>query len=388
MNWPRKVFLDSTALYQLGLRLENVDLAKLMELRDSLEFKILIPEIAWREYLRQRKKQILACLEKVRQVKNTLQEVDQGVDELTAGEKRICAYQAEFETGFNEKAAALGLTISPLPSVDLLRLAQMSLDCSPPFEEAYSGDKKTKEKGFRDALIVFTVMENIREKPEDSAYLITNDNGVAEGCRLLLDEYRTSLTIGAGFEDALKHINATLTTSYREHLRQEREKAKEVLLQFREQIDAKIGEIHEVSPSELSGGLGLRGLLGIPEIPNIEEVRSVSFGDIESAIWKDRDKPRSRILFKLRCDVRAVVGDWGVPAESPTYKVGGGKIYRGRTAPFRTFEKTFPLHMFGEAALLEQDGSWSLGDLKLEKSLPVVEEDLLSLLMAEEKRTQ
>jgi hypothetical protein len=54
MNWPRKVFLESTALFQLGSKLETPEFAKLLERQEHLKFDLLVSEVSWAEYPRGR----------------------------------------------------------------------------------------------------------------------------------------------------------------------------------------------------------------------------------------------------------------------------------------------------------------------------------------------
>jgi len=68
MNWPRKVFLESNALFRLGPRLENVDFAKLLERRDDLGFEL----VSWREFMRRREKEVGDCLTKIKQCRADL----------------------------------------------------------------------------------------------------------------------------------------------------------------------------------------------------------------------------------------------------------------------------------------------------------------------------
>ena len=72
MNWPRKVFLESNALFRLGPRLENVDFAKLLERRDDLGFEL----VSWREFLRRREKEVRDCLTKIKQCSPEAEQIE------------------------------------------------------------------------------------------------------------------------------------------------------------------------------------------------------------------------------------------------------------------------------------------------------------------------
>jgi hypothetical protein len=162
MNWPPKVFLESTALFRLGPRLENVEFAELLQLRDGLKFELSVAEVSWREYLRRREKEVRDCLAKIRQCRADLAKHDQASSELEQAEQKISAHLGNVSQYFSTKAQSLGITILPMAGVDVRLLLDMSLANNPPFEDSQSdAGEKTKEKGFRDALIMFTVLANI-----------------------------------------------------------------------------------------------------------------------------------------------------------------------------------------------------------------------------------
>jgi hypothetical protein len=65
MSWLRKIIIESTALFQLGSRLQKPAPAKLLERRDYLKFDLLVSEVSWLEHPRQREKKINALLENI-----------------------------------------------------------------------------------------------------------------------------------------------------------------------------------------------------------------------------------------------------------------------------------------------------------------------------------
>jgi hypothetical protein len=73
---------------------------------------------------------------------------------------------------YEKKAREAKIQISKLPSIDVARLFRMSIERTSPFE----GPRVDKsEKGFRDALIMFTISEDIKRRPEDSSLVVTQD---------------------------------------------------------------------------------------------------------------------------------------------------------------------------------------------------------------------
>lgn len=373
MKWPHKVFFDSTALYQLGSRLETVDLVKLLDMKD-LEIEFLVPEASWREYLGQRRLELEPCIDRLMQIKKDGSKYGLELDELEGSAARIKDCLSRLDHNFTDKAIQLGLVILPIPQVNLSDLVQMSIDRTPPFEGNISDPKeKRKEKGFRDALIMFTVLEAIRGRPQDESLLITNDALLRSGCERLAAKYETTLSFAANVQDAINHIESRISQWYVKRLREQSEEAKEQLLKFREQITAKVEEIKELSEEDFGQGTVALLLGKTPE--NIERVISLLFKDVKAAIWKDRDQPGSRILFRITCEAGVVVSESSFSLYSPKkFLVGGGPVLRAFVGPGKQVEKTLNVELYGDAQLEKRDGEWQLVTLNIDRRFPAGED--------------
>jgi hypothetical protein len=387
MTWPRKIFLESTALFQLGPRLENVELANLQEVRNILKFELFVSEVSWREYLRHRSKEIRGCLARIRSCSEELAQHGQPVAGLEQAEQRATEYLNVLADHFQEKARNSGITILPLPPIDLQKLLQMSIGCVPPFEDSESErGEKTKEKGFRDSLIMFTVLEGIRNRPQDNALIITGDRRLREGFQRLVGEYETRLDIVASLDEALSHIDDKVEKWQREKRRRQSEEAKDMLLRYRQEISEAIRQVRDLTEADLGQGLFSRVLAGKEgqERLDIREVVSLGFESVESALWKDRDKPISRILFRIRC-VAHVVASPPAPFvfwDTPVFTVGGGRKSNIRlSASEGVVERDLPVALSGEASFEQTDGEWRLMNIKVDQSLPP-EEDWKELMKA------
>ena len=377
MAWPRKIFIESTALFQLGPRLETVDLAKLLEISADLQIGLYASEVTWQEYLRARKEEVRACLNRIRQSKVDLGKYGQTIEELAVAEGKVHAFFQDLEAHFSERAKQLGLSILSLPPVDVKRLLTMSIDCVPPFE-------RSNEKGFRDSLIMFTILETLRGRPQDLALLITGDELLAEGCNRLVDEYQTHLRVVKTIEDALQLIGNEMLDLYRQRLHRESEEAKAELLKYSKQISAMVQEIRELSEEDL--GQGFAAIFGGGSRENVQQVLSLAFGDVESALWKDQDKPVSRILFKIRCNAKVVVSEPIFPSyyRYPRYTVGGGVTIGTHVGTGKTTEKVLPVRFYGEVQLVRTNEKWELVGLKVDRRPPEMG-DLVTLYQIEHK---
>jgi hypothetical protein len=348
----------------------------------------MVAEVSWREYLRRREKEIHDCLARIRQCKSDLANHGQQVDDLEQVERNVTEYLNRLKAHFEEKAKRLEITILPVPSLDVRKLFQMSIECVPPFEDSQSdAGEKTKEKGFRDALIMFTVLENIRNHPEYYTLIVTDDKRLGEGFRRLTSEYSTQLEIASNIEAAISHCHSKLNKWNQDKLQQEADQAKTMLLKYRKDISDSVQQIRELTESDLGQGVMFWALAGLggaedEQRVDVDAVLSLDFDTIESALWKDKDKPISRILFKIRCIARVNARPsqpltfW----KSPAFTVGGGEQSEiVLSVSDEVIEKDLPVALYGEAQFENTDGEWRLMSLKVDKSLPPMEDwkDLL-----------
>jgi len=155
-----------------------------------------------------------------------------------------------------------------------------------------------------------------------------------------------------------------------------------VLLAHRTAIEAKVSEIREIEATDF-------GLFGIVKDKDgaslsVESVLSVKFEDIEAAIWKDVDKPRSTVLFKMKCEAKVIVSNPCVPQFGfPKYQIGGGaKVYSAFSASSETQEKIVPLSFYGQATLVRKGTEWVLEELRIDRRMPNLE-DYFELAMVQ-----
>jgi hypothetical protein len=381
MSWPRRVFLESTVLFQLGPRLENVDLARLLEMRDKLGIELCTTEVNFREYLRFRKRETSQARSRIVRANQELENYAQNYGEFDTILGRFDAYTSTMDKTFEKKFQEMGIGVLPLPKIDVQRLLQMSIEGVPPFEKSRESlNERSSEKGFRDAMIMFTILEAVRGVPDVNAIVVTDDGLLTEGFQIHSKEFETVVNCVGNITLANRSIQQRLSATVREALRVESEEAKAVLLAHKTAIEAKVSEIHEIEATDF-------GLFGIVKDKDgaslsVESVLSVKFEDIEAAIWKDVDKPRSTVLFKMKCEAKVIVSNLCVPQFGfPKYQIGGMKVYSTATASPQTQEKIVPLSFYGQATLVQKGTEWVLEELRIDRRMPNLE-DYLELAMA------
>ena len=266
----------------------------------------------------------------------------------------------------------------------------MSIECEPPFE---SREAKS-EKGFRDALIMFTILREIQDRAEDNTLLVSNDDLLVEGISYRAEEFRTSIETQPDLAAAVEFVETGMDENKRAAIRASVNEARQVLRQFETQIADRIKEIREFSDSDLgqSGPYhrvaeGEETLYGIlwrqPEdYVDIQRLESVAFDKVATAVWKNKQPTTARILFVIRCkaQVRARAPYLATYDGGRKYKVGvpshgiiGTAVFSTGLEP-PTEEREIPFRLYGEAQLQKSGNQWALASLRIDKSLSSDEE--------------
>jgi hypothetical protein len=358
---PRIVVIESTALFQLGSRFEHVDFAELLELKKLFDFQMVVSRVSWLEFLKERKAQVSECVGTIRRLRSSLEKLGQGIDELKAIEDRVNNLAKNLGAVFEKKLASFGIGILPIARVDPELLLGMSIETIPPFEESH-------EKGFRDSLIMFSILEVIKGQPEKNALLVTNDKLLTEGILAREKEYGTSVKVVADMNSAVVHIVSLVDEVLRAQRNKEKNETKQLLLKYRPEIEKAVDGIREFSYFDIPSSLLCSG--------PIERILSFKFNDVNSATWKTRTDKLATILFSLKCTLTALVGLPLWAFMDRRYQVGGSTLLTPTNQDPK--EVTMEKIVFGVADFVKKDGELQLVLLQVDQSLP--KEDLAQLM--------
>jgi hypothetical protein len=361
---PRIVVIESTALFQLGSLFEHVDFAELLELKKYLKFDIVVSRVSWLEFLRKRKTQVSECVSKVQQLRASLEKLGQDPTDLKAIEDRLGVLDKNLTSVYEKKLSDLGIRILPLVRCDLERLLQMSIENDPPFEESH-------EKGFRDSLIMFSILEAIKGRPDLNAFVVSEDKLFTKAILAKQSEYSTVVNVVGDIEKVNVHIVGLIDEVLRVRRSKEKQEAKELLLKYRPEIEKAIDGIREFSYFDIP----MSHLGSGP----IERVLSFKFDDVNAATWKIKTDESATILFSLKCTLTALVGLPLWAFLDRRYQVGGSTLL----TPTNQDPKEIKMEkiVFGVAEFVKKNGELQLARLQVEQSLPT--EDLAQLMTTE-----
>src|SRR5713226_9040520 len=340
---PRIVVIESTALFQLGSLFEDVDFADLLQLKKLVKFDIVVSRVSWMEFLRKRKDQVSKCIGRIRRLRSSLENLGQSPDELKAIEGRVIDLDKNLEPVFEKKLASLEIGILPLAKCDLENLLRMSIGNVPPFEESH-------EKGFRDSLIMFSILEAIKGRPDLNAFVVSEDKLFTKGILAKQSEFGTVVNVVGDIEKVNIHMVGLIDESLRVRRNKEKQEAKELLLKYRTAIERAVQNIREFSVWEIPSTS-----LGGP----VERILSFEFNDVNSATWKTRTEESATILFSLKCALTALVGPPLWEFMNTRYQVGGVSTLltpTNRDPREVKMEKT----VFGVAKFMKKNGDLEL----------------------------
>lgn len=358
---PRIVVIESTALFQLGFIFEHVDFADLLELKKFLKFDIVVSRVSWMEFLRKRKAQVSDCIERIKRLRSSIEKLGQSPDELKAIEDRVTDLDKNLDAVFEKKLANLGIGILPLAKCNLENLLHMSIGNVPPFEDS-------DEKGFRDSLIMFSILEAVKGHPERNALVVSEDKLLREGILAKQEEYDTVVNVVADIGEANTLILGLVEGVIRARQSKEKQEAREFLLKYRAEIEKAVQNIREFSYFDIPSSLFCSG--------PVERILSFKFNDVNSATWKTRTDKSATILFSLKCTLTALLGLPLWAFMDRRYQVGGSTLLTPTNQDPK--EVTMEKIVFGVADFVKKDGELQLARLQVDQSLPT--EDLAQLI--------
>ena len=162
MERPRGVYLETSILRKLPPEITTAEFSRLVELCKLLKIPIVIPEVAFQEWISQIKEDFVKNVENVEkslEAANKLLKIDTHIKWPKKREAMIKKVEKNLITQLTD----LNIVIIKTPRISLKLLLKMAITKTRPFEER-------SEKGFRDSVILFTVLDNAKKSPGSLTY--------------------------------------------------------------------------------------------------------------------------------------------------------------------------------------------------------------------------
>lgn len=295
-QWPEAVYLETSILRKLPIDIINAEFLDLLKICLQRKTTIAVPEVALDELLYARKLDLKANIERLKRISKhkIFMFSELPIEWRMNEEAMIKALEDNIRSIFK---AHLIKTIRT-PNLDVKKLLKMAIEKNPPFQ-------KKGEKGFRDAAIMYTIIEYAKVFHRDGLNLLISNDGVFrdETVREHFKAEGVSFDVTTSVADTVKHLEGLLEKEWAA-IRTQRS---EVLKSF---LEENIGEIVNCVRSNIATDLYFISSVFVCPYP-IQSIKSIEVRKIHSitpgALEEGKTEGKVKISFSAAIDVTFMV---------------------------------------------------------------------------------
>lgn len=221
LTLPKAIYLDTNMLLSLPVWSPNIEFAELRRLASIIGIGLYIPQIVVRE-LKQRREE--GAKDAIKQLKVEAQSLSSLLrKEVSAPAITLDYAAARINSLVTDFIRDLNLQVVDTPQdISMDTLVEMAVRGEAPFSPRGAEGKDKGDKGFKDALILFTVMQHmIGQGYKDGVFLTKDGHFDAPSVKTRLTQNNLTLSVFRTFTEAKDFLNSYLKSS--EKSKQERE---------------------------------------------------------------------------------------------------------------------------------------------------------------------
>lgn len=318
MNRAQAIYIDTNILIRLNYGDASVDFFELRGLLEGNSVSMYVPETVVKEFIQYR-------------IRDAQSQVDKIKTASTKLARLLGRSPSAFETPndltetikgmVNEFIQAVGLEIIKTPDISLETLIDMAVQKEPPFEEK-------GEKGFRDSVIVFTIIDHMKNNDFSTAIFVSNDK-IFSNTQVIkrFQESGLMVLVEEGFTQAKEQFNKQINKVTVKFL----EKFSKEILPFLRSRSQEIFE-YVLKNAEVSEDfLKRRGLLRQEEllsgtIRKVLAVRPVEISGVFPAHLSKKQEEAEEgykpVTLFVETEFDLVIEEYGfLPTSSPKFKL-------------------------------------------------------------------
>lgn len=265
-----EIWLDTNILRQWNLRLDTAEAQKFFKFVEEWGHQILLPEVAFHELVEYYVRQAARKLEKQRQVKKSLKYLEIPVLEAEWADPPA-DLSDHYRQILSNKCDEKSITIVSLGQISIRGLLELSVKRQPPFQ----GNEG--ERGFRDSLILFSILDYAHQNELDRAVLVSGDVIFQKGeIKTLMAASNVTLDVYESVDALIAFFDTLVSATIKAMKRRQEERVRLFLLDHKQQIQEFIEQNAEFGEQFLAGSpptLGsIRNIIGV----SVEDVTNVS----------------------------------------------------------------------------------------------------------------
>jgi len=242
---PTAIYFDTNALNQLVHGETNVDFIELRQVSKE-RVGLFAPDVVVRELVHHRQLEALEQMARIRQASQSLRRL---LFRESHDYEDVKDVEDTVRTGVLAFLGSLEILTIPTPQIELEVLLDMAIKKDPPFEEK-------REKGFRDSVILFTILQHMQNNHFSSAILVSGDQ--VFGHKGVLERFRRrsiSISVAKNVNHALEIYKTQIEEALSSFIEETAEQIKSFLGSRFRDISDYIFEHGEISESFIRGGL-------------------------------------------------------------------------------------------------------------------------------------
>lgn len=241
---PRAIYFDTNALNQLTHGEANVDFVELRQISQGRS-GLFVADVVVRELIQLRFRE---ALEQINKIKQGSQRLGHLLFRKSFGYERAESVEETISKEIINFLHSLEIDTIPTPNIPLETLIEMAIKKHPPFEEK-------REKGFRDSVILFSILEHVQNNQFLSAMLVTGDQKFSQAIIDRFEMCSLDIVTAKNISEAVEKYKAELENQITS-LAEEKSRNIKAFLQTQFQaISDYIYEHAEISESFLRGGM-------------------------------------------------------------------------------------------------------------------------------------
>lgn len=209
MTKPDAIYFDTNILYKFYPKFDSFELKRLVSLCNTLNISLFITEIVLRELSNLCHEDLNKTTKTTEYNINFLQAL--GIQPLYTENDLLKIHEFDVQSFLIKKLESLNIIVVPISDIPLQKLIHMSIEHIAPFEK--------KDKGFKDALIMFGVLNHSQKAGFKIVLLVTKDKiFLDKNIEKIASEYKCQLLIDNKILETIDRLNQTLQRDFREYM--------------------------------------------------------------------------------------------------------------------------------------------------------------------------
>lgn len=363
MGFPKSVYFDTNTFRNLKKDITTPEYQELQNMCEKLRVTIAIPEIVKEEwldyYLNQRLVKLFDKLASAIEELNYLI-IDKQDLNLKINENSI---SSNLKTHLEDQLKKTGLLIIETPNMKLSDLVSRAVKKIRPF--------CSEDKGFRDTMILFTILNHAKKYPKNDHFLISKDGDFSnDDVKKAAKEYGVNLIIHRSIQETIHYLGKFLEDKVKAILEQRSKKLEDFLKEKKEDIISFIRERGAFSELFFTEDLKKAAFT----TKYLKLIKSIELLDIYNSragfLPKGQDQGLINISFEVKIKFLVLV-DTHLYGWPPTFSIGqeieSENIWQSGIEKRKEDEEIIKdLHISGQV-YIDSDKNFS----KLEIGLPI-----------------